>query len=102
MIDQHAKTFSRISQHSPVAQLDEATDLVVKDANIDTIISIGGGSPIDSAKAITSRVQTKTAKLLFHITIPTTISAAECTAGAGYTAYVSILDYNYHFMMSSI
>lgn len=81
----HAGTFSNIKQHAPVAQLDEATDVVQKDSSIDTIISIGGGSPIDSAKAISYRTHQKSSKYLYHITIPTTLSAAECTMGAGYT-----------------
>ena len=82
----HAATYSKIGQHAPVAQLDEATDLVMKDESIDTIISVGGGSPIDSAKAISYRLnEKKPGKFLYHITIPTTLSAAECTLGAGYT-----------------
>jgi len=83
--DKHAGTFSKIGQHAPIAQLDEATELVKKDSSIDTIISIGGGSPIDSAKAISYRVNEQTGNFLFHITIPTTLSAAECTSNAGYT-----------------
>lgn len=82
----HAGTFSNIKQHAPVAQLDEATDIVQKDSSIDTIISIGGGSPIDSAKAISHRTHEKSNKYLYHITIPTTLSAAECTMLAGYTS----------------
>lgn len=82
----HAGTFSNIKQHAPVEQLDEATDAVQKDSSIDTIISIGGGSPIDSAKAISYRAHEKSNKYLYHITIPTTLSAAECTMAAGYTA----------------
>lgn len=82
----HAATYSKIGQHAPVAQLDEATELVKKDEAIDTIISVGGGSPIDSAKAISYRLnEQKPGKFLYHITIPTTLSAAECTLGAGYT-----------------
>ncbi|KAF1813344.1 Dehydroquinate synthase-like protein [Eremomyces bilateralis CBS 781.70] len=81
----HAGTFADIKQHAPVAQLDQATDRVVEDPNIDTIISVGGGSPIDSAKAISYRVNEKLGKYLFHITIPTTLSAAECTMNGGYS-----------------
>lgn len=81
----HAGTFSNIKEHAPVAQLDEATDKVQADQDIDTIISVGGGSPIDSAKAIIYRVHDKFSKWLTHITIPTTLSAAEATAIAGYT-----------------
>ena len=82
----HAGTFSRIGQHAPVKNLDEATELVAMDDKIDTIISVGGGSPIDSAKAISYRLNDeKQVPFLHHITIPTTLSAAECTLIAGYT-----------------
>jgi alcohol dehydrogenase class IV len=83
--EKHAGTFSKIGEHAPVAQLDQATEMVQKNFNIDTIVSIGGGSPIDSAKAISYRVHQETGKYLYHIAIPTTLSAAECTMGAGYT-----------------
>lgn len=81
----HAGTFSKIGEHAPIAQLDAATKLVQEDGDIDTIISIGGGSPIDSAKAISYRTNEKTGKFLYHISIPTTLSAAECSFIAGYT-----------------
>jgi alcohol dehydrogenase class IV len=81
----HAGTFSKIGEHAPVAQLDEATEIVKKDSSVDTVISIGGGSPIDSAKAISYRLHEKSGKWLFHIAIPTTLSASECTMMAGYT-----------------
>jgi alcohol dehydrogenase class IV len=82
----HAFTFSKIGQHAPVKELDEATDLVLSHDHIDTVISVGGGSPIDSAKAISYRLNQKIpGRFLFHITVPTTLSAAECTFGAGYT-----------------
>ncbi|MCJ1411394.1 hypothetical protein MMC19_005483 [Ptychographa xylographoides] len=83
--DRHAGTFSGIQQHAPIKQLDEATGVVQKDSDIDTIISIGGGSPIDSAKAISHRNHEKSGKYLYHIAIPTTLSAAECSFVAGYT-----------------
>ena len=83
--DKHAGTFSKIGQHAPVAQLDEATSLVKADEKVDTVISIGGGSPIDSAKAISYRLHEGSGKWLHHIAIPTTLSASECTFMAGYT-----------------
>lgn len=81
----HAATFSKIGQHAPIADLDQATQLTQSDPSVDTIISIGGGSPIDSAKVISYRNKEKHGKALFHITIPTTLSAAECTSFGGYT-----------------
>jgi len=81
----HAGTFSNIKEHAPIAQLDEATAKVQSDNTIDTIISVGGGSPIDSAKAISYRVNEKSGHFLTHIAIPTTLSASECTMLAGYT-----------------
>ncbi|KAJ4363121.1 hypothetical protein N0V83_010241 [Neocucurbitaria cava] len=83
--NKHAGTFSKIGEHAPVAQLDEATKIVEKDSSVDTVISIGGGSPIDSAKAISYRLHDKSGKWLYHIAIPTTLSASECTMMAGYT-----------------
>ncbi|KAF2684614.1 Dehydroquinate synthase-like protein [Lentithecium fluviatile CBS 122367] len=81
----HAGTFSKIGEHAPVAHLDEATALVEADPEIDTVVSIGGGSPIDSAKAISYRLHEKSGRWLWHVAIPTTLSASECTMMAGYT-----------------
>ncbi|KAL6710996.1 hypothetical protein ACN47E_006871 [Coniothyrium glycines] len=81
----HAGTFSKIGQHAPIGDLDAATELISTDHSIDTVISIGGGSPIDSAKAISYRLHEQSGKWLFHIAIPTTLSASECTMMAGYT-----------------
>jgi len=84
----HAATFSKIGQHSPVKDIDEALEVVLKDDKIDTIISVGGGSPIDAAKAISYRLnERKPGNFLHHITIPTTLSAGECTFLAGYTGH---------------
>jgi alcohol dehydrogenase class IV len=58
---------------------------VKNDSSVDTVISVGGGSPIDSAKAISYRLHDKSGKWLWHIAIPTTLSASECTMMAGYT-----------------
>lgn len=83
--DNLAGTFSDIKEHATSAKLDEVTTQVRQNAAIDTIISVGGGSPIDSAKAIIFRIHEISGRWLTHITIPTTLSAAECTIIAGYT-----------------
>ncbi|KAH6984458.1 hypothetical protein BKA56DRAFT_670971 [Ilyonectria sp. MPI-CAGE-AT-0026] len=81
----HVGTFHDIKQHAPVSGLDQATALASDTNNtIDTIISIGGGSPIDAGKIISHRHHAKHNKYLTHITIPATFSAAECTAMAGF------------------
>lgn len=47
-----------IKQHAPVSGLDHATTLANKPNKIiDTIISIGGGSPIDAGKIISQMLQ---------------------------------------------
>ncbi|KAK7610607.1 hypothetical protein BKA81DRAFT_386552 [Phyllosticta paracitricarpa] len=81
----HAGTLANIKQHAPIAQLNEATDVILKDPDVDTLVSIGGGSPIDTAKAISYKVHERVGKYLYHITIPTTLSAAECMFNAGLT-----------------
>ena len=90
----HAGTFTEIKEHAPIAQLEQALMVVRANPSIDTIISLGGGSPIDSAKWISWKFQQEASNrshilsnegFLTHITIPTTLSAAECTTGAAFT-----------------
>jgi 3-oxoacid CoA-transferase len=51
----------------------------------DVLISIGGGSPIDSAKAIAYNIHEETGKWIPSIAVPTTLSVAETTQNAGFT-----------------
>lgn len=81
----HAATFSGIRAHSPQIQIDQAVSILTSDPSIDTIISVGGGSPMDSAKNMVYHVHEATGRWLSHITIPTTLSAGECTPGGGFT-----------------
>lgn len=83
--DQHAGTFASIKQHGQASDIDEATSMVVQDSSVDTLISVGGGSPIDAAKTICYSIHGTRGKFLAHVAIPTTLSAAECTAGGGFT-----------------
>lgn len=53
--DLHAGTFAGIKQHGQTAGVDDALVQVSADPSIDTILSVGGGSPIDSAKVISFR-----------------------------------------------
>ncbi|OOF92049.1 hypothetical protein ASPCADRAFT_399445 [Aspergillus carbonarius ITEM 5010] len=107
----HAATISTITQHNPSHILDDALSTILTlhatDPTINTLISLGGGSPIDSAKILAlrfyqhhnpnapstttpttpSQPQPNThSKTLTHLTIPTTLSAAETTPGGGFTS----------------
>lgn len=86
--DNHAGTFAAINQHGQFADVDAAFTRMIEASlqqPIDTIISVGGGSPIDSAKTLSYWAQQASGEFLTHISIPTTLSAAECTSGGGYT-----------------
>lgn len=51
----------------------------------DILVSVGGGSPIDSAKAIAHNIYKETGKWTPSIAVPTTLSVAETTQNAGFT-----------------
>ncbi|KAF2636653.1 hypothetical protein P280DRAFT_408865 [Massarina eburnea CBS 473.64] len=80
----HGGTFSKIGQHAPIGDIKEATALMAK-SGCDVLISIGGGSPIDSAKAIAYNIHEETGKWIPSIAVPTTLSVAETTQNAGFT-----------------
>jgi len=76
-----------IGQHAPMAEVDAAMRKV-DEAQVDGVVSFGGGSPIDAAKMLAVRLADRggrAARGLPHVAVPTTLSAAELAAGAGYT-----------------
>jgi alcohol dehydrogenase class IV len=76
-----------VSQHSPIAQVNAATERAA-DAQVEGIVSFGGGSSIDAAKMIAVKLADREGRAprgLPHIAVPTTLSVAELAAGAGYT-----------------
>lgn len=88
---QHCGTYAGIRQHAPESGIFEALRLV-KEAQADLLVSVGGGSPIDAAKAVAYHLayadgSAKPAPQAFlsHIAVPTTLSAAEFSASAGFT-----------------
>ena len=78
----HGATFWEIGEHTPVAGI-RAGIKALEDIGADVIISVGGGSPIDAAKAIVyyyhQNSESAKGRWLPHIGIPTTLSAAEYT-----------------------
>ncbi|KAH8078070.1 alcohol dehydrogenase IV [Cristinia sonorae] len=84
-LDAHGGTFTDIGQHTPVAGIYEGLKQF-KEVQADFIVSVGGGSPIDASKAILYFLQLETGgRTLPQIAIPTTLSAAEYSNGAGFT-----------------
>lgn len=80
-----AGIFSGIKQHAPQSGILEAT-IHAKLANADSLISLGGGSPIDATKIVAKELSRNFARpILSHIAIPTTLSAAEFSHAAGMT-----------------
>lgn len=81
----HAGTFFKIGQHAPIEAVEEGLKQF-QDSGADCLISVGGGSPIDSAKAMSYWSKEKSGgKFITHIAIPTTLSAAEFSGQAGFT-----------------
>lgn len=78
--------FSEIGQHAPIKQVKAAQSLA-EDNKVNVLVSIGGGSPIDSAKAIAYFIHESSNSDHFipHIAVPTTLSVAETTQNAGFT-----------------
>jgi maleylacetate reductase len=76
-----------VGQHAPMAHVDSAIR-AAGDAQADGVVSFGGGSPIDAAKMLAVKVADRAGHAtrgLPHVAVPTTLSAAELAAGAGFT-----------------
>ncbi|PWN49386.1 Dehydroquinate synthase-like protein [Violaceomyces palustris] len=94
--DYHGATFYEIGEHAPIQSIRKAVQLI-QDVKADVIVSVGGGSPIDSAKAISHILHQESrgkvasdegnedySSFLPSIAIPTTLSMAETTQNAGF------------------
>jgi alcohol dehydrogenase class IV len=77
----HLKTFTKLSQHTPEAAVEELATLL-RDLRADAVVSVGGGSVIDGCKAA---LHARGAESAVHLALPTTLSGAEFTATAGIT-----------------
>jgi alcohol dehydrogenase class IV len=100
--ERYVGEFAAIGQHAPAASVAAAVE-AVRAATPDVLISFGGGSPIDAAKAVAfalatgldmgdpraaqlaSTMQPRADELLPQLAIPTTLSAAELSGNAGFT-----------------
>ncbi|HLH23557.1 MAG TPA: iron-containing alcohol dehydrogenase [Chloroflexota bacterium] len=95
--------YGEISAHAPAGEVAAAAD-AARRAQPDVLLSLGGGSPIDAAKTVAfalatgldvtqpdAHVQARRLRLagqpvLPHLAIPTTLSGAEFSGAAGYSA----------------
>ena len=77
-----AGVFTGVRQHVPREQVNELQAEIGR-VNADSLVSFGGGSPIDMCKVAAYGVLQS--RELIHIAIPTTLSAAEYTFAGGVT-----------------
>jgi maleylacetate reductase len=95
--------YAEISAHAPAREVAAAAE-AARRAEPDVLVSLGGGSPVDAAKTVAfvlatgldvtqadAHVQARRVSLagkpvLPHLAIPTTLSGAEFSGAAGYSA----------------
>src|SRR5215472_4416952 len=77
---------AQVGQHAPAADIASA-ERIVAERGADSVVSVGGGSPIDAAKIVAIHVGERRNgdAPLPHVAVPTTLSVAELAAGAGMT-----------------
>jgi maleylacetate reductase len=80
----HAASYTGVRPHTPEETVVEATGLA-EAAGVDSLVSLGGGSAIDTAKAVVNALSAEQGRSVPHFAIPTTLSAAEFTHYAGVT-----------------
>ena len=94
---------ARIGQHAPVREVAQAAR-EAREAKADALVSVGGGSPIDATKAVAwslaagidlagpdalakaRGVRLAGKPVLPHLAVPTTLSVAELSGSAGFSA----------------
>jgi alcohol dehydrogenase class IV len=77
-----AAVFQGIIQHVPRGTINDLQKEIER-VDADSLVSLGGGSPIDSAKVAIFGLLDR--RELVHIAVPTTLSAAEYTHAGGVT-----------------
>ncbi|TFK22557.1 alcohol dehydrogenase IV [Coprinopsis marcescibilis] len=83
--DAYGATFFEIGEHTPIAGIRNGIK-AYRENGCDHIVAVGGGSPVDGSKAILYNIQLEDGGVTPpQIAIPTTLSAAEYSIGAGFT-----------------
>ena len=89
-----------IGQHAPAREI-AAAARAAREAGADALVSLGGGSPVDGAKAVAFSLATgldlsapdavgrsrgvRPDRAVPHVAVPTTLSVAELSSGAGFS-----------------
>ncbi len=77
--------FAEIKQHAPETGIRGAAK-AASEAKADSLISLGGGSPIDATKIVVKELSDNFHRQSIpHLAVPTTLSAAEFSHAAGMT-----------------
>lgn len=79
-----AGVFDQTQPHSPIEIVQKAVELS-RELNVDAVVSLGGGSCVDTAKGVVHFRLEEDGERLPHIAVPTTLSGAEFTRAAGIT-----------------
>ena len=79
-----SRTFDETTPHSPIELVRKAFELF-SSAAADSVISLGGGSSVDTGKGVVHFQLEENKRVIPHIAIPTTLSGAEFTQDVGIT-----------------
>jgi alcohol dehydrogenase class IV len=82
--DTLAGEFTGVRTHSPIETVEEAAARAAA-VESDGVLSVGGGSAVDTAKGVVYLIRERQARRLTHLAVPTTLSGAEFSDGAGIT-----------------
>lgn len=83
--DRWIGTFSDCKEHVPASSVAKATEQAIE-AEADAVVSLGGGSPTDTAKHVTlNLLEERLRGEVLQAILPTTLSAGEFTFVAGIT-----------------
>ena len=82
--ENRSASFDVTQPHSPIEWVRKTFDLFIA-VGADSVISLGGGSSVDTGKGVVHLHLEEKRRVIPHIAVPTTLSGAEFTQDAGIT-----------------